>query len=425
MTTLEFSLFLSSALVLGFLFLRSAAAAPEGCLCLSCVLLVTTAFYFIYLPMTALLTGANYFMGLSIGSPIFLLVVVWLYLFGALLGFDLATKIGSVTTQFCTGFPPRSFHRVEFVFWGCATLGCLLLVNVGALQFTESDLPQGGGGSEFKFLFVLQSLNLLIPLTLILSIRRRFDRLSLFVISVVLFLFLTAGFRFRLLILLFSLATAFVLINGWKPRLSIVAPLGFLFLISMNVIGQIRTYGSGVSFEGFNATDLLNTSGSFGGETGVILATAYIAENVPQKLYYFDPWIVAVARLIPSVVWPEKPTPDYLYYILSGTDTIHADSAGIAFSQPAEILLQFGYVGLAVVAAMYFAIAAKISSTGTKWAGVYGLALSSLCPAFFGYYMISRGYFFQILADGLFIIGPALLLGRLVQIPTLTLTRAR
>ena len=38
-----------------------------------------------------------------------------------------------------------------------------------------------------------------------------------------------------------------------------------------------------------------------------------------------------------------------------------------------------------------------------------GVAGCSLAPVFFGFYMQTSGYFFQILSDGLFIFGPIFL----------------
>lgn len=412
MTVVEVVMFLISSLILGVIFFQLAAISPQGFLSMPCLLLATCGFYFLYIPIAVLNSDNNYFMGLSIQRPIVFLASIWLYLAGALFGIKLGQRRPD-TAGTCAQIFEWQLLRLEASFWVIAVSGCVYLSAVGVLEIIQLSAQSNVEGPEFKLLFVLQSLNLLIPLTVIAAIRRDFDRWSVALILLVFSIFLIAGFRFRLLILLFSLATAFMLLKGWKPRLSLFAPLGLLFLLSMNIIGQTRSYGAGLSFENFNAADLFTISGSFGAEAGVSLATAYIAENIPADLFYFDPWIVGLARLIPSALWPGKPSPDYLYYILGGTDQIHAESAGIAFAQPGEILLQFGYFGVPVIAALYFTAASKISSTGAKWGGVYGLALFSICPAFFGYYMISRGYFFQVLADGIFIVGPALFLGRI------------
>lgn len=410
MTVVEVVIFLISSLILGAIFFQLAKVSTQGFLSMPCLLLATCGFYFLYIPIAVLNFGDNYFMGLSIRRPVVFLASIWLYMAGALFGIKLGqgspVAAGTRTQPF-----ERQPLRLEASFWLIAVSGCVYLSAVGVLQIIQLSAQISVEGPEFKLLFVLQSLNLLIPLTIIAAIRRGFDRWSAVLILLVFSVFMIAGFRYRLLILLFSLATAFMHLKGWKPRLSLFAPLGLLFLFSMNIIGQTRSYGAGLSFENFNAADLFTIGGSFGAEVGVSLATAYIAENVPADLFYFDPWIVGLARLIPSALWSEKPFPDYLYYILGGTDQIHAESAGIAFAQPGEILLQFGFFGVPVLAALYFTVASKISSTGAKWGGVYGLTLFSICPAFFGYYMISRGYFFQVLADGIFIVGPALFLG--------------
>ena len=48
---------------------------------------------------------------------------------------------------------------------------------------------------------------------------------------------------------------------------------------------------------------------SFSGEAGIVYTLGYIADHPLPNLVMFEPWTVGFARLIPSFIWTDKPTP--------------------------------------------------------------------------------------------------------------------
>jgi hypothetical protein len=69
-----------------------------------------------------------------------------------------------------------------------------------------------------------------------------------------------------------------------------------------------------------------------------------------------------------------------------------------------------GWWGLLPLAFIYFLIAGWLVKRAAYRGGDARLAACALIPPFFGYYMQTRGYFFQIFADCLFMVGPLFLM---------------
>jgi hypothetical protein len=210
--------------------------------------------------------------------------------------------------------------------------------------------------------------------------------------------------------LLTGAAGAFALQREFKIGV-LRGAVGFaLGLLLANLIGAVRRYGQGIDLSGLTSERFHSMTNSFGGEFGVVYAFDYIAGSPLPPPNWIEPWVVGVARLVPSFLWPDKPVAEYLTRVSAGAGLPSADQAGIAPPQHVEILFQFGWWGLLPMAFCYFWTAGwlvrRVAFTGRD----LRLAGCTLIPFFFGYYMQTRGYFFQILADGLFILGPLFVL---------------
>ena len=142
---------------------------------------------------------------------------------------------------------------------------------------------------------------------------------------------------------------------------------------------------------------------------GPLFAFSFIANDGAEQHIFAQPWLIAAARLIPSFIWSDKPRPDYLYLALEGFPE-NARAAGVALPQHVEILLQFGWFGLPILAFLYFSIGVALLSRLSRRGIEVRIAAWALTPIFFGFYMLTRGYFFQVLTDGLFTFGPLFLL---------------
>ena len=174
-----------------------------------------------------------------------------------------------------------------------------------------------------------------------------------------------------------------------------------------NLIGMVRRYGQGIDYNNLGEASEEHVS-SFSGEAGIVYTLGYIADHRLPDFVMFEPWTVGLARLIPSFIWQDKPTLSYGRYILDITET-NSFGAGVAAPQHVEMLFQFGWFGLPLLAFIYFYIIAYLIHRLNLLGYEARVAGCSLAPVFFGFYMQSRGYFFQILSDGLFIFGPMFL----------------
>ena len=89
---------------------------------------------------------------------------------------------------------------------------------MGRINLTANENYQMGEGNEF--LFFNEAFNMLIPLTLMLLIRNNFSLRSLAVLLFVVFVFLQAGFRFRVILILAGAVTAFAVHRRIRLRIT-------------------------------------------------------------------------------------------------------------------------------------------------------------------------------------------------------------
>jgi hypothetical protein len=150
----------------------------------------------------------------------------------------------------------------------------------------------------------------------------------------------------------------------------------------------------------------------FGGELGPVFVLNDLTTRELPPLVGVDPWIIGFLRFIPAAIWPNKPEPYYFAYWYRGAYTQGAESAGIAAPHVAEILIQFGWGGVLPITFAYFVLILLFMKQAIHWQWAPSVSAITIIPSFFGFYMQTRGYFFQWLSDAVFVFGPLFLLGR-------------
>jgi hypothetical protein len=400
---------LLSLIPIGVMFAISAFASPLGSLSLPCVTMMTSFIYFYFMPAAVLVRGDDGFFGMFIGDLTWVHTATLLYTLGAIAAFAWHWRTLNANPALPYAWDRKLNRPVYLALWIIAIMGVFVQFAQGWLNITGSESYRVA--EDFGHLaFLTQSSNLLIPLTIVLLIRERFGWRSLLMLTAVLFALLQAGFRFRVLILAASAVTAYTLQRGIKLGM-LTGFLGVSTGIPLFVVlGSIRRYGLGIDLTALNAETVDAASRDFAGEFGVVYAFDYISAHPLPPLSHFEPWLVGIARLVPSALWPDKPQAHYLQHIAAGATDPNAQMAGIAAPQHAEILLQMGWWGLLPLAFLYFSAAGWLVKRFAYRGQDVRLAGCALIPFFFGYYMQSRGYFFQILSDGLFMLAPLFLL---------------
>jgi hypothetical protein len=395
-----------------------ARALPLGALSLPCTTLLTSMMYFFIMPGFALSGGNFEFLGMYLTSLEGVHVAVLLYALGGAAAWVVWFRYLRINPATVRIYERPMNLTVAWILVAVAMAGVLVQVALGRLQFFAADEAQRNNvGEDEGFAFLILSVSMLIPLVLILLLRTRFHIYGLLVLAGVFLVILTTGFRFRIVILASAVIISYMLVRRIRIRVSYVALGTCLALIVVNAIGYSRTYGRGIDLsrlEGLTWVDLLH---AVGGEIGPVFALAHIVESPPPDLIYFEPWTVGIARLVPSFLWPDKPYPNYLLDYGSGFAEIYQRTAGVAAPQHAEFLLQFGWFGLPLLAFVYFAFACKVVER-LQWLGLEArIAGCAMAPAFFGFYMQQRGYFFQLLCEFLFMFGPLFLVHFRTKLP--------
>jgi hypothetical protein len=203
----------------------------------------------------------------------------------------------------------------------------------------------------------------------------------------------------------FGAFVCFSLRRGIRFRIAYVLPGIFFGVLGANFIATTRIRGIGLDLTRIAGLSWVDVISSFGGEVGPLFSFSQIASHPIKHYFFFDPWLIAIERLIPSFLWSDKPDPTYLYIALRGF-TADAKAAGVAIPQHVEMLLQFGWIGLGIVAFLYFTFAIRLLKRLARLGPEGRVVGAALVPVFFGFYMPTRGYFFQTLTDGLFTFGP-------------------
>jgi hypothetical protein len=399
----------SGITLLVLIFLKVGRKLPFGVLSLPSIMALTSITYFYLMPLVLIANNQNNFFGIELTTLEPIHAAAMLYSIGAALAF----RVFSVYLR-----SDPSEHRSDerklnpIVFWvlfALAIIGMSTQVALGQFNLTNRDdylIDFSVGNLAFLSL----SYSLMIPLTLVILIRKNFNLLSLLLLVMVLFVFLTLGSRFRIVILLCGAASSFILIRKIKLGFFRTA-LGIMLMLSfINLVGLTRNYYRGIDLSAISDVNFLESMFMFEGEAGMVFTLSHIASSPPDKLILFDPWIVGISRLIPSFLLEEKPFPEYLFLYPAGFLDSAAMESGVSAPQHAELLLQFGWIGLPFLAFCYFCIAGYTVNRLQHLGREARIAGCAIVPTLFGFYMQQRGYFFQLLCEYIFTIMPLFLL---------------
>lgn len=379
-----------------------------GAMSLPCMMLLTSFIYFYVMPALAFADDRAEFLGLYIFSLEWPLLAVGLYAASAVAAcYVFRRRLVTSPAQ------PRPTDRIMnerilLLLTSVVLISIVAMTALGRINPLGAEKVEWAEGAE-SMKFVNLFLTMTIPLTIIYLIRYDFSAFSLLVLGLTAFILLVSGFRYRLIFLAFAVTAAYVLVRGIRVRTAFVLAASGLGVLFTNFMVNTRVRGTGLDLSRAADMSWLDILKSFGGEVGPLFSFSIIADQPIPKFYYLDPWTVGIARLVPTYIWPDKPSADYLI-VAAQIFPQDAVSAGVAIPQHVEILLQFGWLGLLFVPFLYFALAAQILDRLSRLGPEARITAYALVPIFFGFFMQTRGYFTQILADALFTFGPLPLL---------------
>jgi hypothetical protein len=377
-------------------------------LSLPCVTYMTTIIYFYIMPFFFVAGGGDSWFGLSMTNLDSVHLAGLVYTLGATAAFF-------VTRQELQRDPVEE-KRVEraanmALFWALTGIGVLAILTkiwLGQITLINSeDVTFSEATENLNFLNLGHSM--LIGLSIFYLIRRKFNLLSVLYVAGVVLIFVIEGSRFRLVIMATAVIIAYAGLHSIRIRSLYVLTASVAAIVLMNAIGLSRTYGRGLDLtnvEGMSWQDLFQ---AFGGEVGPVFVLMHVTAG-PPPLIYFEPWVNAVARFVPAFLWPGKPGADYLLLYVAGFPDSRAASAGIAATQHTEFLLQFGWIGLPILAFLFFRIATFLVGRFHRLGRDGRVAGCAIIPTLFGFYAQQRGYTFQVVSEVLFTLAPIFLL---------------
>jgi hypothetical protein len=389
-------------------FLYFSRMPPLHALSLPCVAVLTSFLYFYLMPVIVVMAGNNFLLGMELTSLEDAHWVTLLYVLGVTFACAVYQKRLRVIPLIADE-KPLPLNRCVFLgLWGLSLVSILALFMLGQLNLTrEDDLQVTTTDTPLAFLHL--GLSIAVPMTVIYLVRDNFGIKSAAVLTAVLYVFSVAGFRFRIFILLAAVAIAFLVVRRIRIRVPRVLAGAVAGVGLMNLMGMVRQYGRGFQFDGLDSLSLPDLLNGFAGESGVVYITQYAASK-PLEWIWLDPWLITIARLVPSFMWRDKPTADYLMrYATYFYDRDAANSAGLAAPQQVEMLYQFGLAGVFAIAFIYFTLIIRLQSAMGRLGRDARIAGLALIPPFFGYYMQSRGYFYQMFLEAIFMFVPPFL----------------
>lgn len=389
-----------------------ARSVELGALSLPCIMALTSLTYFFVMPAVRLSVGDNGFLGMYFNRDAleWMHWSVLLYAAGAVFAFARGMRTLRLNPAVPRPHDPPLNNAILILLAALAVLGLIAQILAGRLNIEGITSAVEGTEGGFTLRFLNLFFTMMIPLTLIYLVRENFSTRSLIVLGIVSLIILQAAFRYRIVILGLGAVGAFAMLRGFRVHVPYLLGAAVGGIIVLNMIGMARKgRGSGIDLaivEGMSWSDLFT---SFGGEIGIVYVLSYTAQSPLPDFAFLEPWLVGIARLVPTFLWPDKPTAEYLTHFIAGFGVANADKAGIAAPQHVEMLLQFGWWGVLPLAFLYFSIACWLVKQCHRCGREARIAGCAMIPAFFGFYMQTRGYFFQILADGLFLFAPIFL----------------
>ncbi|HLF34049.1 MAG TPA: O-antigen polymerase [Cyclobacteriaceae bacterium] len=260
--------------------------------------------------------------------------------------------------------------------------------------------------------YFLHAIDFFIPAIVILFIYVIKRKFSVFWFLVFLFLALAVytkeGFRWRYVVLGLSLMITYYCVVHKKPGLILITVIIISGIAFMGFLGLTRNYGRGLDLTSITGKSNTEIFLEGFGESSIFMTTGLLVKDVPELFDHinFDPLIQTIAMPVPRMIWPGKPSGDYIeiYENLYGSKQFGYGTAVINFG---EYYLSFGYIGVFVggflIGFFYRKIWDWFRRRPNDEAAIafYAIAISYL------YVIISRGYLPQVTMLFFFAVFPA------------------
>lgn len=288
--------------------------------------------------------------------------------------------------------------------------------SIASINFLSGDTLEQtaiSGGFSNYFLFMI---NLFIPSAALLIVnsvkKNKYSWLLILSMLYPIALYITLGFRYRVVLLLLTLLATYYLYLKKRPNFIALTILSVLVVTFMGIVGSTRTYYSGLkrldAIEDKSFFDLFLSGFS---EAQTFQSTGLLIEDVPKAHPHIglQPVYESLAMPIPRQFWPDKPSGeslDAIYSIYQYETGIGEVSTGAAILNFGENYLAFGWIGV-IVGALILGVVLRIAWNWflARRDNEIAIVLIAVFNSFV-YVVISRGYLPQVTINFFFTVVP-------------------
>lgn len=216
-------------------------------------------------------------------------------------------------------------------------------------------------------------------------------------------IYLSSGFRFRLVLLIINLATIYYVTKIIRPNLFVWSILGIAFILFMGIMEYSRTYEKGLNLQRVEGkgTEELFEGGT--NEARIFMASGAVMSQVQNKgdYAYIDPIMNGILMPLPYAIFPQKRA--FLGYMEGRVDSVFGRyGKGVAVMEYAEAFVAFGWIGVLLLGIFMGYLSKRIWNYFITSEGELLPLLTLAAYNGFLYVYISRGYFAQILTTSFF-----------------------
>lgn len=298
----------------------------------------------------------------------------------------------------------QAFHNREYTISLAQKIIRILFLILSLLFISYSILTRNIFAGD-DFLFTILGFDFLLIYYLLTRNKRNTKQNSLFFFSLIL-LFLYAGFRYRIAILVFAELLPLLIGNRSTSRKILAFTLGLFVVMILGVFAQFRTYGSldVSSIQSANLSPLLSLTQS--GEQTVSLSTMAVVDNIQSiPKIGMEPFTVTLTHFIPSAIWPDKPRANYLEAYFDVSEELR--NTGTAMHDLAQATLMFGINGLPFTAFAFGMISGFLFRSAVHRSPNNQFTVA--CLILFAVLIPTRGYLAQQITWALTFVVPAIL----------------
>lgn len=318
----------------------------------------------------------------------------------------------------------RTARRLAWALVAAALLAMVAWARVAGRSLWTFFLPgvlggslDQGGGTDVAYLFL--AIEWFMPAFVLLmaagAVRSRWR--MLLILGLVSIVYISIGYRYRLVVMWLAVAMLVYLRKGKRPTLATMVPAAAGAFLVVGWLGWARLYFRTAGAVGGLAVDRRRALLGALSDTRIFETFTAVMDVVPRFVGYarFQPLLYIFILPFPRFLWPGKPLPMWLYDVGGSIGTPEGAMLGAAVPHFGEYYMAFGWPGMAM-GSLLFGMLVKVlwrwyrADPGDPWRQ----AIFALNTAFL-FVAVIRGYAAQIVQEWCFIVLPAVVLVWLVR----------